>query len=153
MIKNRFLQKVFRKNDKQAYSDKDAPAPVEQVIERPDINIVFEITKIIIVTLLFIAITIAIVVTAINKHSLLFACCVLGAILLIAITIKRVTISLILLYQALASEEKRTQCRFEPSCSNYMLQAIEKYGYVKGLLKGIDRLRRCHYPNGGVDYP
>ena len=64
----------------QACSEKDTPAPVEQIIERPDINIGFEITKIITVTLLFIAIIIAIVVTAIYKYSLIFACCIIGAV-------------------------------------------------------------------------
>lgn len=35
-------------------------------------------------------------------------------------------------------------CRFEPSCSNYMIEALEKYGAIKGGFLGIKRLLRCH---------
>ena len=43
-------------------------------------------------------------------------------------------------------------CRFEPSCSVYMYQAIEKKGLVKGLYLGIRRLLRCHpFSAGGYD--
>jgi putative component of membrane protein insertase Oxa1/YidC/SpoIIIJ protein YidD len=34
-----------------------------------------------------------------------------------------------------------------------MILAIEKYGVVKGVIKGIRRILRCNYPNGGIDYP
>ncbi|RLC32976.1 membrane protein insertion efficiency factor YidD [Candidatus Shapirobacteria bacterium] len=45
-------------------------------------------------------------------------------------------------------------CRFEPSCSNYMIQAIKKYGPMKGVFKGICRLFRCHpFCKGGYDPP
>ncbi len=43
-------------------------------------------------------------------------------------------------------------CKFYPSCSEYMLQAIEKYGCVKGLYLGIKRLLKCHpFAKGGYD--
>ena len=35
-------------------------------------------------------------------------------------------------------------CRFTPSCSQYMVDAIVKYGLFVGLLKGFSRLSRCH---------
>lgn len=57
------------------------------------------------------------------------------------------------LYQNKASDKTRLRCVFEPSCSEYMILAIEKYGTVVGIAKGIKRLLRCHPPNGGVDYP
>jgi len=45
-------------------------------------------------------------------------------------------------------------CRFEPSCSTYMILAVEKYGGVKGFLKGIVRILRCNpFFKGGMDYP
>lgn len=45
-------------------------------------------------------------------------------------------------------------CRFHPSCSNYFIEAVEKYGPVRGSLKGIWRLCRCHPWNpGGYDPP
>ena len=62
-------------------------------------------------------------------------------------------INSVLLYQKHAPEKIRRACLFTPSCSEYMLLAINKYGVIKGLIKGIDRLSRCHHPNGGTDYP
>lgn len=40
-------------------------------------------------------------------------------------------------------------CRFEPTCSVYMMQAIEKYGPLRGVWLGIRRLSRCHVFNPG----
>jgi putative component of membrane protein insertase Oxa1/YidC/SpoIIIJ protein YidD len=34
-----------------------------------------------------------------------------------------------------------------------MMQAVEKYGFFKGIFKGINRLYRCKPPFGGFDYP
>ncbi len=43
-------------------------------------------------------------------------------------------------------------CKFYPSCSEYMMQAIEKYGCIKGILIGLKRLLRCHpFAKGGYD--
>ena len=43
-------------------------------------------------------------------------------------------------------------CRFEPYCSDYTLQAVEKHGALKGILLGCKRLVRCHpYCKGGYD--
>ncbi len=43
-------------------------------------------------------------------------------------------------------------CRFSPSCSLYMLQAVEKYGVLRGGLMGTRRLLRCHpFSKGGFD--
>lgn len=40
-------------------------------------------------------------------------------------------------------------CRFEPTCSMYMMQAIEKYGIWRGGWMGVRRLSRCHVFNPG----
>ncbi len=57
-------------------------------------------------------------------------------------------------YQAAISPLLGRNCKFHPSCSKYMLQAIDKYGAVKGTLKGLGRICRCHpWSNGGEDYP
>lgn len=43
-------------------------------------------------------------------------------------------------------------CKFYPSCSEYMMQAIEKYGSIKGCYLGIKRLLKCHpFAKGGYD--
>jgi putative membrane protein insertion efficiency factor len=43
-------------------------------------------------------------------------------------------------------------CRFEPTCSVYMYQAIQKKGLSRGLLLGVKRLLRCHpFCAGGLD--
>lgn len=47
-----------------------------------------------------------------------------------------------------------SQCRFTPSCSQYFILAVEKYGPFKGPLKGIARICRCHpWHPGGYDPP
>lgn len=81
------------------------------------------------------------------------ALCLTMAVIYILLIAKKAIIWLVHLYQHRASDQVRLQCVFEPSCSEYMILAVEKYGAIKGLLKGINRLRRCHPPNGGVDYP
>lgn len=43
-------------------------------------------------------------------------------------------------------------CRFQPTCSQYVSQAIEKYGVIKGVYMGIKRIIRCHpWSKGGYD--
>lgn len=45
-------------------------------------------------------------------------------------------------------------CRFTPTCSQYMLEAVERYGPWRGVLKGMARLARCHpFGGGGYDPP
>lgn len=66
---------------------------------------------------------------------------------------KKAIITFIRMYQRFAPESVRNKCRFEPSCSEYMILAIEKYGLFKGIHKGIERLKRCNINGGGYDYP
>ena len=42
-------------------------------------------------------------------------------------------------------------CRFTPTCSEYTIEALEKYGFLKGIYLGTKRLLRCH-PFGGLGY-
>jgi putative membrane protein insertion efficiency factor len=45
-----------------------------------------------------------------------------------------------------------SSCRFHPTCSEYMKEAVERYGVVKGVALGIRRLLRCHpFQAGGFD--
>jgi putative membrane protein insertion efficiency factor len=74
-------------------------------------------------------------------------------VIYLALILKKAAIWLVHLYQNKASDETRLRCVFEPSCSEYMTMAIEKYGALIGIIKGIIRLFRCHPPNGGKDFP
>ena len=62
-------------------------------------------------------------------------------------------IGLVLMYKAFAPLSTRDRCRFEPTCSTYMILSIKKYGVFRGVIKGIKRILRCKPPNGGIDYP
>ena len=45
-------------------------------------------------------------------------------------------------------------CRFVPSCSEYMIEAVQKYGAIRGVWKGICRIGRCNpFHPGGWDPP
>lgn len=69
---------------------------------------------------------------------------------------KRTVIVSVMLYQKFAPDKIRKKCRFEPSCSNYMIISVQKYGLVMGVLKGIRRLRKCNNRGkgfSGIDYP
>jgi putative membrane protein insertion efficiency factor len=63
---------------------------------------------------------------------------------------RRIVITLIRLYQQIVSPHLGRSCRFEPTCSEYMAQAVAKYGIFKGGWMGIRRIGRCHplHPGG-----
>lgn len=61
--------------------------------------------------------------------------------------------SLIRFYQWLTRRWKPATCRFTPTCSNYTLQAIQKYCLLKGSWLGIRRICRCHPFNPGGHDP
>ena len=63
-------------------------------------------------------------------------------------------IGLVRLYQWLISPVLGQHCRFEPSCSAYFIDAVKKYGAIRGACRGIWRICRCHPWNpGGYDPP
>ena len=70
---------------------------------------------------------------------------------------KNIILTSVKIYQRFAPRRIRLKCRFEPSCSQYMILAIEKHGVIKGVLKGIKRLSKCNNRGdgmrGGFDYP
>lgn len=69
------------------------------------------------------------------------------------VRLKRIAISAVQLYQRFAPDRIRNKCRFEPSCSQYMILAISQYGAFKGIYKGVQRLKRCNPDGGGFDWP
>jgi len=75
------------------------------------------------------------------------------SIISILIFAKRIVIFAIRVYQRYAPYDIRSSCLFIPNCSEYMVLAIEKYGLINGIKKGMNRYHRCHAPNGGEDYP
>ena len=65
---------------------------------------------------------------------------------------KRVLLWLISFYRRNLSPLKPPCCRFIPTCSEYAMQAIEKYGAFKGGLLALRRLLKCHpFHKGGYD--
>ncbi|MGD2175497.1 MAG: membrane protein insertion efficiency factor YidD [Candidatus Brocadiaceae bacterium] len=59
-------------------------------------------------------------------------------------------VSIVRAYQCCLSPLLPPVCRFRPSCSRYMVQAIQKKGLIVGLLKGLWRIVRCNplFPGG-----
>ncbi len=67
-------------------------------------------------------------------------------------TMKQVVIAIIRFYQRYISPALGSSCRFQPTCSHYTLEAVERYGALKGLWMGARRISRCHPFNpGGYD--
>jgi putative membrane protein insertion efficiency factor len=71
---------------------------------------------------------------------------------------ERLTIGLLVgmiwVYQRTLSPMLGNACRFEPSCSRYMVESLRKYGLIRGLAKGLRRVSRCHpWDPGGYDPP
>jgi uncharacterized protein len=55
-------------------------------------------------------------------------------------------------YKLVVSPLLPSACRYHPTCSEYMRQAVEEYGVLRGVWKGLRRLARCHpLHEGGYD--
>ena len=54
-------------------------------------------------------------------------------------------------YQICLSPLFGPMCRYTPTCSNYFIQSVKKYGAIRGAVKGFWRICRCH-PWGGKGY-
>ncbi|MFN5095566.1 MAG: membrane protein insertion efficiency factor YidD [Ignavibacteria bacterium] len=65
---------------------------------------------------------------------------------------KAVLIPILRFYRLAISPYLGNNCRFHPTCSVYAMQAIEKYGSLKGVWLAIKRIVKCHpgHP-GGID--
>ncbi|MGT2637861.1 membrane protein insertion efficiency factor YidD [Streptococcus ratti] len=64
---------------------------------------------------------------------------------------KKLLIAPVRFYQKFISPFFPASCRYRPTCSAYMIEAIEKHG-LKGILMGIARILRCHpFVKGGQD--
>jgi uncharacterized protein len=64
----------------------------------------------------------------------------------------KIAVSVLKLYRLLLSPYVPTSCRFYPTCSSYMIEAIQKKGFWKGLFLGLLRILKCHpFHPGGFD--
>ena len=73
-------------------------------------------------------------------------------LLVLLLTLKYIFILFIRIYQRYAKSETRLRCCYTPSCSEYAILALKKYGLIFGSIKAVKRLLRCG-PPGGIDYP
>ena len=68
------------------------------------------------------------------------------------INFKGLIIKLIRAYQLIISPYLGNNCRFYPTCSNYAMEAIERFGIIKGLKMSIIRLLKCNpWGGSGID--
>ena len=68
---------------------------------------------------------------------------------------KKIIIFLIKIYKKIISpvfSRCGIHCKYYPTCSDYMVQAVEKYGVIKGCLLGLKRILKCNpFSKGGYD--
>lgn len=140
---------------KELFSDEQDPRSCAYIrkFKRPKISLI----NTLLLYIMLPALAIIAIIVLLNYFGLsetnivVIAAAILVAYILLAT--KRLFICTIKLYQKYAPDSLRNKCRFEPSCSEYMILAIEKYGLIKGLQKGICRLKRCNIDGGGYDFP
>jgi len=65
---------------------------------------------------------------------------------------RALTLAVLRTYKRWISPLLPSACRFHPTCSEYMAQAVEAHGVARGVWMGIRRLARCHpFHQGGFD--
>ncbi|MGD9639227.1 MAG: membrane protein insertion efficiency factor YidD [Alphaproteobacteria bacterium] len=65
---------------------------------------------------------------------------------------RKFIIFLIKVYQKILSPLFPNCCRYNPTCSHYTIEAVERFGVIKGLFLGAKRILRCHpFAKGGDD--
>jgi hypothetical protein len=63
----------------------------------------------------------------------------------------QILIALVRFYQQAISPLLGPKCRYSPSCSQYFIEAVQKYGALRGSWRGLRRVCRCH-PFGGSGF-
>lgn len=141
-------------------------------ISRPDLNIWKAIKKVTIITLatLLLALILNYVLYSFGFFTYLpieiqefqsdnpkfffffFTACLYFLALLIFL--RRILIGIVELYQHYASEDVRRRCLFKPTCSEYTILALKKYGVIIGLYKAYIRIfKKCRGNIYRIDYP
>jgi len=65
---------------------------------------------------------------------------------------RKAVIATLRFYKRFLSPYLPSACRYQPTCSEYMLEAVSKYGVPRGVSLGVKRLLRCHpFRQGGFD--
>lgn len=64
-----------------------------------------------------------------------------------------ILVGLARVYQYTISPLLGPRCRFTPTCSTYFIEAVRKYGAIRGSWRGLKRIARCHPWNEGGDDP
>jgi putative membrane protein insertion efficiency factor len=66
--------------------------------------------------------------------------------------VTHVVLVMIRAYQLTLSPLLGNSCRYEPSCSRYTYEAVQRYGWARGSWMGVKRIARCHpFAKGGYD--
>jgi putative membrane protein insertion efficiency factor len=66
--------------------------------------------------------------------------------------VRRIAIAPIVVYQRVISPALPARCKYYPTCSQYAVQAIQRYGILRGLVLAVWRLLRCNpFSHGGFD--
>ena len=89
-------------------------------------------------------------------HSVLTTAIVYGLVCLLGVGVgaRFIVIGTVRLYQHYAPEQIRRRCQFQPTCSEYAILSVSKYGAVKGCMKTLLRVRyRCRGTTYRIDYP
>jgi putative membrane protein insertion efficiency factor len=61
-------------------------------------------------------------------------------------------VGILRIYKQWVSPLLPSACRFHPTCSEYMMEAVETHGAARGVCMGIKRLAKCHpFHEGGID--
>lgn len=139
---------------KELFEDSSDPRSItyERKLERPKIDYMGAFLCLSFFATVFSVVNLVSMLSGLSEAvSLLSAFAALA--LCLALSMKKIIIFIVKLYQRYAPDSLRNKCRFEPSCSQYMILAIEKYGVIKGVNRGVKRLGRCNRNGGGYDYP
>jgi len=139
--------------EKLFYSEDDPTAPsYKRILIRPELNYISILLHLVLPLIILSAYAVVLNIYGLLSYGSIMAG-ISALMLYIVLSLKKAALCCIKIYQHYAPDRIRNKCRFEPSCSQYMLLAIEKYGLIKGINKGIKRLKRCNINHGGYDFP
>ena len=146
------LMALYEEQYREQQKDNPESIHYQRKNERPRLHI-FRVLLFVLITMSLVT-ALSVTVNAIFHSSLISVLCgTFLLLLMIFIHLKHIVIWLVMAYQRFAPEHVRNRCRYEPSCSNYMILAIHKYGFWKGFAKGFKRWTHCKPPYGGHDEP